>query len=79
MRQSGVPEYLVNGIMPLHQGCKRLSDSFSKKVGVHQGLALSTLTFVTVVYILTEYVRDGSLIDLLHAVNLLYVGNLEMK
>ena len=67
--------------MPLHQGCKsavsveeELSDSFSKKVGVHQGSALSTLTFVTVVYALTQYVRDGSLIDLLHAVNLALCG-----
>lgn len=81
LRQSGVPEYLVNGVMPLHQGCKsavsveeELSDSFSKKVGVHQGSALSTLTFVTVVYVLTEYVRDSSLIDLLHAVNFALCG-----
>ena len=81
LRQSDVPEYLVNRVMPLHQGCKsavsveeELSDSFSKKVGAHQGSALSTLTFVTVVYVLTEYVRDGSLIDLLHAVNFALCG-----
>lgn len=67
--------------MPLHQGCKsavsveeELSDSFSKKVGAHQGSVLSTLTFVTVVYVLTEYVRDSSLIDLLHAVNFALCG-----
>ena len=78
LRQSGVPEDLVNGVMSLHEGAisveEELSDSFSKKVGVHQGSALSTLTFVTVVYILTEYVRDGSLIDLLHAINLALCG-----
>lgn len=81
MRESGVPEDLVHGVMPLHQGCKsavsveeEVSDSFSKKVGVHQGSALSTLTFVIVVYVLTEYVRDGSLIDLLHTINLALCG-----
>lgn len=81
LRQSGVPEYLVKGVMPLHRGCKsavsveeELSNSLSKKVSVHQQSALNTLIFVTVVYVLTEHVRDGSLIDLLHAVNLALCG-----
>ena len=67
--------------MPLHRGCKsavsveeELSNSLSKKVSVHQQSALNTLIFVTVVYVLTEHVRDGSLIDLLHAVNLALCG-----
>ena len=48
LRQKGVPEYLVNGVMSLYKGCKtavsvdgELSSSFSVKVGVHQGSALS--------------------------------------
>ena len=50
LRQKGVPEYLVNGVMSLYKGCKtavsadgELSSSFSVKVGVHQGSALSPL------------------------------------
>ena len=50
LRQKGVPEYLVNGVMSLYKGCKtavsvdgELSSSFSVKVGVHQGSALSLL------------------------------------
>ena len=50
LRQKGVPEYLVNGVMSLYKGCKtavsadgELSSSFSVKVGVHQGSPLSPL------------------------------------
>ena len=42
LRQKGVPEYLVDGVMFLYKGCKtpvsvdrELSSSFSVKVGVH--------------------------------------------
>ena len=37
------------------------------KVSVHQGSALSLLLFIMVMDVLTEDVRDGSLMDLLHA------------
>ena len=74
MRWKGVPEYLVNGVMPLYRNCKiavsvnvELSSSFSVKVGVHQGSALSPLLFIMVMDILTEDVRAGSLMKLLYA------------
>ena len=48
LRRKGVAEYLVNGVMTLYKGSKtavsvdgELSSSFSVKVGVHQGSALS--------------------------------------
>ena len=48
LRWKGVPEYLVNRVMPLYKSCKtvvsvdgELPNSFSVKVGVHQGSALS--------------------------------------
>ena len=68
LRQKGVPGYFVNGFMSLYKGCKtavlvdeELSSSFSVKVGVHQGSALSPLLFIMVMDVLTEDSRDGSL------------------
>ena len=81
LRRKGVPEYLVNGVMSLYNGCKtavlvdrELSSSFSVKVGVHQGSALSPLLFIMVMDVLTEDVRDGSLMELLYAEDLVLCG-----
>ena len=74
LRRKSVPEYLVNGVMSLYKGCKtavsvdgELSSSFSVKVGVHQGSALSPLLFTMVMDVLTEDVRDCSVMELLYA------------
>ena len=81
LRQKGFPVYLINGVMSLYEGCKtavsvdgELSSSFSVKVGVHQGSALSPLLFITVMDVLTEDVRDGSLMELLYAGDLVLCG-----
>ena len=80
-RRKGVPEYLVNGFMSLYKGCKtavsadgELPSSFSVKVGVHQGSALSPFFFTMVMDVLTEDVRDGSLMKLLYADDLVLCG-----
>ena len=51
-----------------YKGCKtavsvdrKLSSSFSVKVGVHQGSDLSPLLFIMVMDVFTVDVRDGSL------------------
>ena len=82
LRQKGVPENLVNGVMSPYKGSKttasvdgELSRSFSVKVGVNQGSALSPPLFIIVIDVLTEDVRDGSLIYLLYAGNLLLCGD----
>ena len=81
LRWKGFPEYLVNGAMSLYKGCKtavsvdgELSSSFSVKVGVHQESALSPPLFIMVMDVLTEDVRDGSLMELLYADDLVLRG-----
>ena len=44
------------------------------KVGVHQGSALSLLLFIMVMDVLTENVRDGSLMELLYGDDLVLCG-----
>ena len=51
-------------------GDLKLSSSFSVKFGVHQRSALSSLLFITIMNVLIEDVRDGSLMELLYADNL---------
>ena len=67
--------------MSLYKDCKtavlvdrELSSSFSVKVGAHQGSALSPLLFIMVMDVLTEDVRDGSLMELLYADDLVLCG-----
>ena len=75
LRQKGVPEVLVNGIMSFYKGCKTAVSvdgelSSSMKVGAHHGSALSPPLFIMVMHVLIEDVRDGSLLELLYADNL---------
>ena len=81
LRQKGVPEYLVNRVMSLYKGCKMAVSVdggtiklFSVNVGVHQESALSPLLFIMVMDVLTEDLKDGSLMELLCADNLILCG-----
>ena len=74
LRLKGFPEYLINRVLSLHKGSKtavsvnrELSSSFSVKVGIHQGSALNPVLFIIVMDVQTEDVRDGSLIELYYA------------
>ena len=65
----------------LYKGCKiavlghgELSSSFFVKVGVDQESALRPLLFVMAMYVQTENVRYGSLMELLCADNLVFCG-----
>ena len=58
----------------LSQLTGELSSSFSVKVGVHQRSALIPLLFIMVMDVLTEDVRDGSLMKFLYADDLVFCG-----
>ena len=67
--------------MSIYKGCKtavpvdgELSRSFSVEVVVHQGSALSPLLFIMVMDVPTKDVGDGSLKELLCAVDLALCG-----
>ena len=69
--------------MSFDKGCEtavsvdgELSSLFSVKVGIHQGSYLSRLLFIMVMDVLTEDVRDGSLMELLYADDLVLCGEL---
>ena len=53
---------------------RELSSSFSVKVGVHQESTLSQLLFIMVMDVLTEGVRDSSLMELLFPDDLVLCG-----
>ena len=72
--------YLVRGAMSLHV-CRTAvsvdtesSDSFLVLVEVHQGSVLSPLLFNCVMDVLSECVKDGSLMELLYADDLVPCG-----
>ena len=67
--------------MSLYKGCKttvsvngEILSSFSVKIGLHQESALSPLLFIMVMDVLTEDVRDGSIMELLYADDLVLCG-----
>ena len=73
-RIKGITKYLVNGVMSLCKGCKTAvsieresPNSFSVEVGFHSGSALKPTSFVIVMDVLTDDVRNGSLLELLCA------------
>ena len=80
LRLKGVPEYLVNGVVSLYKGCKTAVSVDGGTIKfifcVHQGSALSPLLFIMVMDVLTEDARDGSLMELLYAGNLVLYGEL---
>ena len=68
------PEFLVGSVMSLYEGAKtgvrvdsELSKKFGVKVGMQQGSKLSPFPFAVVVDVVTEFVREGVLTELLYA------------
>ena len=70
----GLCLYVIKVVKLLSQLMENNQVHFSVKVGVHHRSALSPLLFITVIDVLTEDVRDGSLMKLLYADNLVLCG-----
>ena len=51
-----------------------LSDKFAMKVGVHQGLVLSSLLFAIAVDVIVQEAREGLLYEILYADDLVIVS-----
>ena len=64
----------IKAVKLLSQLMGELSSSFSVKVGVRQGFTLNPLLFITVMDVLIEDVRNGSLMELLYADDLVLCG-----
>ena len=90
MRKKGMPEVLARSVISLYEGVKigvsvdsELSKEFEVKVGIHQGSVLSPFLFAVVVDVVTEFAGEGSLSELLYAVDLFLmtetIGGLENK
>ena len=70
----GVPEVMVRALMSLYEGKRTrvrvgsaLSEEFKIAVEVRQGSVLSTLLLAVVVNLVTESARDGLLLEIVHA------------
>ena len=90
MRNKGLPEVIVRAVMSLYHGAKtkvrvgsELSPEFLVQVAVHQGSVLSPLLFAIAVDIISENAREGLMIEILHADDLVLmsesIANLKKK
>ena len=74
MRKRGIQEVMVRAVMSVYEGAKtrvrvglELSKDFEVEVGVYQGSVLSLLVFAIMVDVVTENVRNGLMIEMLYA------------
>ena len=83
LRKNGMPEVLVGSAMSLNENAEcfdksqmdtELSEEFEVNVGMHRGSVLSPFLFAVVVYIITEFTREGALSELLYADDLVMMS-----
>ena len=81
LREREIPEVIVRAVMSLYEGAKtrvrvgsELSEEFGVNVGVHQGSVLSPLLFAIVVDVVTERAREGLLMEMLYADDLVLMS-----
>ena len=83
MRRRGIPEAMVRAVMSLYEDAKtklrvglELSEEFKVKVGVHQESALSPLLFAIVVDVIMESVRNGLMLEMFYADDLILTSEM---
>ena len=81
MRKKGTPQVLIRSVFSLCEGGKIMvkvdsesSEVFEVKVGMHQRSVLFHFLFALVVDIVTEFVREGALSELLYADDLVMMS-----
>ena len=81
IRMKGIPEDLVRLVMSLYEGARtrvrvdsELSEEIVVKVRMHQGSVLSPFLLAVVVDVVTEFVREGALSELLFADDLVVMS-----
>ena len=81
MRKKGISGVMFELVMSLFEGAKmrvsvdsELSEEFEIKVKNHHGSVLSHFLFAVVVDVVTEFVREGALSELLYADNLVLMS-----
>ena len=81
LRKKGIPEVLVRSVMSLYGGAKtgvrvdsELSAEFEVLVWMQQGSVLSPFILSVVVDVVTEFAREGALIELLYSDDLLLIS-----
>ena len=81
MRKKGIPEVLVRSVMSLCVGEKtrvgvdsELLEEFEVNVEMHQESVLSLFIFSLVVDVVTEFVREGALCELLYSDDLVLMS-----
>jgi len=84
MRKLGVEEWLISAVMSMYIGAKTVvrtvygnSQSFEVKVGMHQGSALSPLSFVIVMAAISREFRVALPWELLYADDLASIAETE--
>ena len=81
MRKKCIPEALVRSVMSLYEGAKtrvrvdsELSGEFDVKVGIHQGSVQSPISSALVIYVSTEFAREGALSESLYVNDLVLMS-----
>ena len=81
MRKHGIPNVLARSVMSLYEGAKtrvrvdsELSEEPEHNEEMHQGSVLSQFLLAVVVDVVTEFVRDGVLSELLYADDLILMN-----
>ena len=74
LTKKGIPDILIRSVISLYEGAmmrvgvdSKFSEEIEIKVGMHHGCVLSPFLSTVVIDVVTEFVREGALSELLYA------------